>query len=189
MTNMSSNMDMFWYIETQCRSEAVHIYLGSDAEDDSDEDDHDDGDDGDGDVNGANRGDDEEVLLLVEKEEEVGHKKILHSVSQQLVTIIVINIINIIIIINIIVVNIIKVYFPKVYFFNLWAQLLVGEELNGPKLVRCKTYPATASSKLSLACSSKLKSLKRSCDVHNFPKSSSFMASLIIYCITPRSTI
>ena len=139
---MSSNMDMFWYIETQCRSEAVHIHLGGDAEDDSDEDDHDDGDDGDGDVNGANRGDDEEVLLLVEKEEEVGHKKILHSVSQQLVTIIVINIINIIIIINIIVVNIIKVYFPKVYFFNLWAQLLVGEELNGPKLVRCKTKPS-----------------------------------------------
>ena len=104
----------------------------------------------------ADRGDDEEVLLLVEKEEEVGHKKILHSVSQQLVTIIVINIINIIIIINIIVVNIIKVYFPKVYLFNLWAQLLVGEELNGPKLVT-QTYPAT----VLRACSSKLKSLKK----------------------------
>ena len=73
----------------------------------------------------ADRGDDEEVLLLVEKEEEVGHKKILHSVSQQLVTIIVINIIIIINITVVVIVNIIKVY-----FFNLWPRLLVGEELN-----------------------------------------------------------
>ena len=111
-------------------------HLCDDAEDDSDEDDHDDGVSDDGD--GANRGDDEEVLLLVEKEEEVGHKKILHSVSQHLVTIIVINIIIIINITVVVIVNIIKVY-----FFNLWPRLLVGEELNVKWAQTCSSQNKT----------------------------------------------
>ena len=43
------------------------------------------------------------------------------------------------------------VFFYHVYSFNLWAQLLIGKELIGPKFVYLKAYPATASFEILLA--------------------------------------